>query len=61
MGSEMCIRDSVETEREVVADAGTLVDVEMTIGQAETAVLNKKLDQVLIAQQPNGGQSTANR
>ena len=51
----------VETEREVVADAGTLVDVEMTIGQAETAVLNKKLDQVLIAQQPNGGQSTANR
>ena len=51
----------VATQRAVVADAGTLVDVAMTIGQSETAALNKQLGPVLIAQQPNGRQSSTTR
>lgn len=51
----------VATKSQVVADAGALVDVAMTIGQSETAALNKQLDPVLIAQQPNDGQPSTNR
>lgn len=48
-------------ERQVVADAGALVDVALTISPPETTAANARSAPVLIAQQPNGAPSDTNR
>jgi hypothetical protein len=49
------------TERQVIANAGALVDVAMTISKDETASLNSQLGPVLIARQPDREQHKENR
>lgn len=48
-------------ERQVVADAGALVDVALTISLPEKTAANARSAPVLIAQQPNGSPSDTNR
>ncbi len=48
-------------ERDVIADAGALVDVSMTLNQSEIAAVNTSASPVLIAQQPDDKRQSASR